>query len=83
VAVGERDGSVQIAIEDDGPARTPDELGRAFDLFASSARQAADPSGANLSMVAARRIVRRLGGEARAVRADHGGRVVVSLPLAT
>jgi signal transduction histidine kinase len=75
-------GWVEVRVADDGPSLTEDERVRAFDLFASSARQAGDPSGANLAMVAARRLTERLGGEIRAGSPARGAEAIVRLPAA-
>lgn len=76
------DATIEITVTDEGASRGEAEREHAFDLFASSARQGADPSGANLALVAARRLAEGLGGEVRAEAPERGGAIVVRLPAA-
>jgi signal transduction histidine kinase len=71
---------IELRIADEGPVLDDDERDRAFQLFAPTSRQQADPSGANLSLVVARRLVERLGGSIEAGRRDRGGELLVRLP---
>ena len=71
---------VAVEVADDGPPRSDEERKQAFDLFAPTTRRGSDASGANLGLVAARRLVERLGGRIEAVRLERGGAVVVRLP---
>jgi signal transduction histidine kinase len=84
VAIAARadEGQVEIRVTDDGPPLGREERERAFDLFAPTARQSADPSGANLSLVVARRLVERLRGTIRAGERADGGELLVRLPTA-
>jgi K+-sensing histidine kinase KdpD len=73
---------VEVHVIDDGPARDePAALG-AFDLFHTSARSAADPSGANLGLVVTRRLVLAMGGRIWASSDSPGGELAFSLPIA-
>jgi signal transduction histidine kinase len=74
--------TVEVRVADHGPARDEGEAGHAFDLFHRSSRTAADTSGANLSLVATRRLVERMNGRIWAGTAETGGEVAFSLPIA-
>lgn len=82
IAAAEQDGWVRLTVSDEGPARSLNDRERAFELFAPTARQSVDPSGANLALVAARRLVERLGGRIRAGDPAVGGETIVELPIA-
>jgi two-component system sensor histidine kinase KdpD len=73
---------VEVHVVDDGPTR--DELAAlgAFDLFHTSSRTAADPSGANLGLVVTRRLVLAMGGRIWASSDGPGGELAFSLPIA-
>jgi K+-sensing histidine kinase KdpD len=73
---------VEIAVIDDGPTRDEGDARGAFDLFHRSRRTSADPSGANLALVVARRLVEAAGGRISARVASAGGEIVVALPIA-
>ena len=73
---------VEISVADEGPALSEDERVRAFDLFAPASRQSADPSGANRSLVAARRLTERIGGRLVAGAPPRGAEAIVRLPAA-
>jgi signal transduction histidine kinase len=74
--------NVEVHIVDDGPARDELEAMGAFDLFHTSARTAADPSGANLGLVVTRRLVLAMGGRIWASSDSPGGELAFSLPIA-
>jgi signal transduction histidine kinase len=83
LVTGRRDGrSVEVAIGDDGPAYAEAELPAVFDLFAHSSRAPREPSGANLGLFVAHRLVDAMGGRVRAVARDHGAEIRFSLPAA-
>jgi len=82
IAARRNDAHVELRIRDDGEPLDDGERTRAFELFAPTARQSADPSGANLSLVVARRLVERLGGTIHAGDRPEGGELVVTLPAA-
>jgi K+-sensing histidine kinase KdpD len=73
---------VEVHVIDDGPARDEVAALGAFDLFHTSARSAADPSGANLGLVVTRRLVLALGGRIWASSDSPGGELAFSLPIA-
>jgi signal transduction histidine kinase len=75
-------GTVEIRVSDDGPGRDPTEAAHAFDLFARSPRSSADPAGANLGLVVARRLVERMGGRIWARPAPRGGDIAFAIPIA-
>jgi two-component system sensor histidine kinase KdpD len=58
---------VEIRVADHGAPITPEEAATMFDLYARNPRTAADASGANLGLFVARRLVRAMGGEIRAL----------------
>src|SRR5438477_171059 len=74
--------NVEVHIVDDGPGRDGRAATGAFDLFHTSARSAADPSGANLGLVVTRRLVLAMGGRIWASSDAPGGELAVSLPIA-
>jgi signal transduction histidine kinase len=74
--------SVEVHVLDDGPARDEMTALGAFDLFHTSARTAADPSGANLGLVVTRRLVLAMGGRIWASNEAPGGELAFSLPIA-
>jgi histidine kinase/DNA gyrase B/HSP90-like ATPase/phospho-acceptor domain-containing protein len=74
--------NVEVHILDDGPVRDAAGAKAAFDLFHTSARSAADPSGANLGLVVTRRLVLAMGGRLWASSSGPGGELVFSLPIA-
>jgi len=74
--------SVEVHVLDDGPARDEMTALGAFDLFHTSARTAADPSGANLGLVVTRRLVLAMGGRIWASSDAPGGDLAFSLPIA-
>jgi signal transduction histidine kinase len=75
-------GNVEVHIVDDGPGRDKRAAMGAFDLFHTSARTAADPSGANLGLVVTRRLVLAMGGRIWASSDGPGGELAFSLPIA-
>jgi K+-sensing histidine kinase KdpD len=80
---GRREGrNVEVHVSDDGPVRDEQGALGAFDLFHTSARTAADPSGANLGLVVTRRLVLAMGGRIWASSESPGGELVFSLPIA-
>ncbi|MFL5680459.1 MAG: sensor histidine kinase [Chloroflexota bacterium] len=76
------DDTVEIHVADQGPARDEGAARDAFDLFHRSNRTAADTSGANLTLVATRRLVERMNGRIWATAGSTGGEVAFSLPVA-
>jgi signal transduction histidine kinase len=74
--------NVEVHIVDDGPVRDERAATGAFDLFHTSTRTAADPSGANLGLVVSRRLVLAMGGRIWASSEARGGELVFSLPIA-
>lgn len=76
------DDAVEVRVADDGPARDEGDARGAFDLFHASSRTAADTSGANLALVATRRLVERMSGRIWARTIPTGGEVAFSLPIA-
>ena len=72
--------AVELSVSDDGPRRTERDRAHAFELFAATSRQSADPSGANLPLVAARLLTERLGGTISAGNPASGGQTIVRLP---
>jgi PAS domain S-box-containing protein len=76
VTLSERDGGVRIAVEDNGPGMTGEELGKVFQPFYTNKAQ-----GVGLGMPIVKRLVELHGGE---VRIDSGGgkgtTVFVDLP---
>jgi len=74
--------NVEVHISDDGPTRDERAATGAFDLFHTSVRTAADPSGANLGLVVTRRLVLAMGGRIWASSDAPGGELVFSLPIA-
>jgi signal transduction histidine kinase len=73
---------VEVHFVDDGPGRNELAAMGAFDLFHTSSRSAADPSGANLGLVVTRRLVLAMGGRIWASSAAPGGELAFSLPSA-
>jgi len=73
---------VEVHFVDDGPGRNELAAMGAFDLFHTSSRSAADPSGANLGLVVTRRLVLAMGGRIWASSAAPGGELAFSLPIA-
>jgi signal transduction histidine kinase len=84
VSLRRREGTVQIAVEDEGPGIPAEDRGRVWEPFVrgASGDSAADGSGLGLAVV--RELVDRHGGTAAIESAARGGtRVVISLPLAS
>jgi signal transduction histidine kinase len=81
VAVALRDGTVQIAVADDGPGVAPEEAAAIFEPGHRGSAQPADHAGAGLGLALARRLARSAGGDITA-EAASGGRFVVRLPTA-
>jgi two-component system OmpR family sensor kinase len=75
-----RDGTVQIAVGDDGPGVAPDEAAAIFEP-GRRGTQRGDHDGAGLGLALARRLARSAGGDVTAEPRD-GGRFVVRLPAA-
>jgi two-component system OmpR family sensor kinase len=77
-----RDGTLEIAVEDDGPGIPPEHRERIFDRFHRTDRgRARFAGGAGLGLAIARAIVRGHGGEIRAgATAGGGARIVFTLP---
>jgi K+-sensing histidine kinase KdpD len=73
---------VEVHFVDDGPGRNELAAMGAFDLFHTSSRSTADPSGANLGLVVTRRLVLAMGGRIWASSAAPGGELAFSLPIA-
>ena len=73
------DGRVEIRVVDRGPVADAATVDAAFELFASLPGSA-DASGANLTMVVARRLAERVGGAIRAETRPDGTGAIVSLP---
>jgi signal transduction histidine kinase len=74
--------TVEVHVADDGPVRDEAAARGAFDLFHTSGRSAADPSGANLRLVVTRRLVLAMGGRIWASSDSPGGELAFSLPIA-
>ena len=75
-----RDGTVQIAVADDGPGVAPDETAAIFEP-GRRGTSPGDHAGAGLGLALARRLARSAGGDVTA-EAGSGGRFVVRLPSA-
>ena len=73
---------VEVHFVDDGPGRNELAAMGAFDLFHTSSRSTADPSGANLGLVVTRRLVLAMGGRIWASSDAPGGDLAFSLPIA-
>jgi signal transduction histidine kinase len=80
VAIALRDGTVQIAVADDGPGVAPDETAAIFEPGRRGTQPGAH-DGAGLGLALARRLARSAGGDVTAEAGD-GGRFVVRLPAA-
>jgi two-component system OmpR family sensor kinase len=80
VAVALRDGTVEIAVSDDGPGVAPEEAAAIFEP-GRRGTQPGDHAGAGLGLALARRLARSAGGDVTA-EAGNGGRFVVRLPAA-
>jgi signal transduction histidine kinase len=80
VEIALRDGTVQIAVGDDGPGVAPDETAAIFEP-GRRGTQPGDHAGAGLGLALARRLARSAGGDVT-VEAATGGRFVVRLPTA-
>jgi signal transduction histidine kinase len=80
VDIALRDGTVQIAVADDGPGVAADETAAIFEPGRRGA-QAGDHAGAGLGLALARRLARSAGGDVTA-EAGSGGRFVIRLPSA-
>jgi two-component system OmpR family sensor kinase len=81
VAVALRDGTVQIAVGDDGPGVDPEETAAIFEPGRRGSAPPAEHAGAGLGLALARRLARSAGGDVTA-EAATGGRFVVRLPAA-
>jgi two-component system OmpR family sensor kinase len=81
VAVALRDGTVQIAVGDDGPGVDPEETAAIFEPGRRGSAPPAEHAGAGLGLALARRLARSAGGDVTA-EAASGGRFVVRLPAA-
>jgi signal transduction histidine kinase len=73
--------AVEIRIRDQGPPLGEARAAAAFSLFSRIGRPGGDPSGANLALVVARRLIERMGGTIRADSSPDGGDVTVRLPV--
>jgi signal transduction histidine kinase len=80
VEIALRNGTVQIAVADDGPGVAPDETAAIFEP-GRRGTQAGGHVGAGLGLALARRLARSAGGDVTA-EAASGGRFVVRLPSA-
>jgi two-component system OmpR family sensor kinase len=80
VAVALGDGTVEIAVGDDGPGVAPDEAAAIFEP-GRRGTQPGDHDGAGLGLALARRLARSAGGDVTA-EAGSGGRFVIRLPTA-
>ena len=84
VALGERDGSVELVVDDDGAGVGADERERVFERFVRlDEARAREAGGAGLGLAIVRKIVELSGGTVMIERADLGGaRFVVRIPVA-
>jgi signal transduction histidine kinase len=81
---GRVNGTVHVAVADDGPGFAPDDLPHVFEpLFRSDRARAAATGGSGLGLAIARRLARAHGGDVQAANAPHGGaRATLTLPSA-
>ena len=77
VTARQRDGSVETAVEDNGPGIPPEHLPRVFERFyrADAARSRADGGGTGLGLSIARDLARAQGGDLTAANGKRGGAV--------
>jgi signal transduction histidine kinase len=82
VHISQRDGAVELAVEDSGPGIAPDDLPHVFDpFFRSAAARAAGVRGVGLGLSVARRISEAMGARLTAdSEPGRGGRFVVRFP---
>ena len=74
---------IGLAVEDDGPGLTPDQLGRLFQPFERLGREAGAGDGSGLGLLIARRLTEAMGGELDITsELGRGTRVTVWLPRA-
>lgn len=71
---------VEVRVIDDGAPISPEEAATMFDLYARNPRTAANSSGANLGLFVARRLVRAMGGEIRALTTKRPA-IAFTLPI--
>ena len=77
-------GTIEVAVADDGPGIAPDDLPRAVDRFFRGRGQPAGATGSGLGLSIAQQIARTHGGQLTLANREGGGCVVtVSLPAAT
>jgi signal transduction histidine kinase len=81
---GRLNGTVHVAVADDGPGFAPDDLPHIFEpLFRSDRARAATTGGSGLGLAIARRLARAHGGDVQAANAPQGGaRATLTLPAA-
>jgi signal transduction histidine kinase len=84
VEAGRVNGTVHVAVADDGPGFAPDDLPHLFEpLFRSDRARAAATGGSGLGLAIARRLARAHGGDVQAANAPLGGaRATLTLPSA-
>jgi heavy metal sensor kinase len=82
VQIGQRDGAVELAVEDSGPGITAEDLPHVFDpFFRSAAARAAGVRGVGLGLSVARRIAQAMGARLTTGSAPRrGARFVVRFP---
>lgn len=71
---------VEVRVVDHGAPITPHEAATMFELYARNPRTSADSSGANLGLFVARRLVRAMGGEIRALTTRRPA-IAFTLPI--
>ena len=83
VAVGQRDGMVEVTVTDQGPGIPPDEVERVFDRFYRSdpARSRAS-GGAGLGLAISRWALRQMHGDVTIQSGEGGTAVRLTLPAA-
>ena len=79
IAAERRDGSVEIAVRDEGPGFPEGFLDRAFERFSRASSSRRD-GGSGLGLAIVRTVARAHGGEAQAGNVDGGAEVTLSIP---
>jgi two-component system sensor histidine kinase KdpD len=77
--------TVVLTIEDEGCGIPPDDLERVFEKFTRLSPGDGRPAGTGLGLAIAKAVIEAMGGTIRAespVKAGHGTRIVISLPVA-
>jgi two-component system sensor histidine kinase MprB len=82
VQVYPADGRAELAVEDDGPGITDEDLPHVFErLYVAPHRPVRSESGSGLGLAIVRQLVELMGGTVSAGRSPGGGaRLTVSLP---